>query len=597
MRRSCLSLRNLPLALILASFAGLPARGFAGCQLAKFAELPVTMNGLRPMVHAQINGADALFVADSGAFYRTLSPAAGAAFKLRLTPAPYWFAIRGLGGEARTWLTTVKTFTIFNVPVPNVDFLVAGNDLGGGAAGVLGQNVFRIGDTEYDLANGVIRIMRVKDCSNSDLAYWAQSQPHSVIDIERATATSPHTTGVAFLNGARIHVMFDTGAGASLLTLDAAKRAGVTPDSEGVVPAGAAYGYGPHTVGTWIAPFASFRIGDEEVRSTRLRIGESGMRDADMLIGADFFLSHHIYVANSQRKLYFTYNGGPVFNLTSPAPAAGNGPATESPAPSDGRAEQPSGAPGFSRRGAAFAARRDFEHAIADLTRACQLAPTEASYFYQRAMAYVGNKQPDQAMADLDQALKLQADDLPSLAARAQLHAQRREIPAAIADLDAADRVAPKESLVRIQLGTLYLRAEQFAAAITQFNLWIGTHDRNDIHTPQALNLRCWARALWGQDLDQALADCNAALKASPDTGAFLASRGLTRLRRGEYDKAIADYDRAVALRPDDAWSRYFRGIAELRQGAAEQGNKDIAAATALEPGIADAAGRHGIAP
>ena len=34
-----------------------------------------------------------------------------------------------------------------------------------------------------------------------------------------------------------------------------------------------------------------------------------------MLIGADFFLSHRIYVASSQRKLYFTYNGGPVFNL------------------------------------------------------------------------------------------------------------------------------------------------------------------------------------------------------------------------------------------------------------------------------------------
>ena len=43
-----------------------------------------------------------------------------------------------------------------------------------------------------------------------------------------------------------------------------------------------------------------------------------------MLIGADFFLSHHVYVANSQRKLYFTYNGGPVFNLTTTPGAAAN---------------------------------------------------------------------------------------------------------------------------------------------------------------------------------------------------------------------------------------------------------------------------------
>ena len=49
-----------------------------------------------------------------------------------------------------------------------------------------------------------------------------------------------------------------------------------------------------------------------------------------MLIGADFFLSHRIYVASSQRKLYFTYNGGPVFNLDTPGAATTAG-AAESP--------------------------------------------------------------------------------------------------------------------------------------------------------------------------------------------------------------------------------------------------------------------------
>jgi hypothetical protein len=81
-------------------------------------------------------------------------------------------------------------------------------------------------------------------------------------------------------------------------------------------------------VQTWIAPFASFRIGDEEIRNTHLRIWDTGLRDVDMLIGADFFLSHRIYVASSQHKLYFTYNGGPVFNLTfSPSTQAVTGPA------------------------------------------------------------------------------------------------------------------------------------------------------------------------------------------------------------------------------------------------------------------------------
>jgi hypothetical protein len=33
-----------------------------------------------------------------------------------------------------------------------------------------------------------------------------------------------------------------------------------------------------------------------------------------MLLGADFFVSHRIYVSNAQHKMYFTYNGGPVFS-------------------------------------------------------------------------------------------------------------------------------------------------------------------------------------------------------------------------------------------------------------------------------------------
>ncbi|MGB9332194.1 MAG: aspartyl protease family protein, partial [Steroidobacteraceae bacterium] len=382
--------RGLPLLLSAVALL-LGSRAYAaGCTLGRLAELPVTMNGTRPMVHAKINGRDAVFLADSGMFYSSLTPATAAEFKLSLTPAPFNFIVRGVGGETRAvYLTKVNTFTIFDLPVPNVDFLVLPNDMGEGVAGLLGQNVFRIADVEYDLANGVIRFIRPKDCKNADLAYWvAKSQPYSVIDIDLATPTEPHTVGVAYLNGSKIHVIFDTGAAMSALTPEAAKRAGVSLDGPGVDSAGYASGLGRNTVKAWIAPFASFKIGDEEIRNTRLSVAELGMYGTDMLIGADFFLSHRVYVASSQRKLYFTYNGGPVFNL-------GQAPAAESAASAVvDAAGEPIDAAGFARRGVASAARHDYAHAIADLTRACELAPTEASYFYERGLAHGQNKEP-----------------------------------------------------------------------------------------------------------------------------------------------------------------------------------------------------------
>jgi tetratricopeptide (TPR) repeat protein len=263
----------------------------------------------------------------------------------------------------------------------------------------------------------------------------------------------------------------------------------------------------------------------------------------------------------------------------------------------DQSASQPNDAAGFAQRAAALAARHDFERAIADLTRACELAPQRSDYFYERAMAYWGNQQPDLAMADLDHALTLEPRELPALVARADLHLRRDEPAAAIADLDAASRAAPRQADVRLHLADQYLFAGQLPAAVSQATLWIDTHAREDAQMPRARNLRCFARALAGKQLDAALADCNTALTLEPDTAAFFDSRGLVYLRRRDYDRAIADYDRAIDLHSKDPWSYYGRGVARLRKGLTADGRADIATATALQPRIAAEAAKRGVGP
>jgi hypothetical protein len=326
--------RRLPVLLALGLLVAHTPAYAEQCKLERLGELPVTMRGPRALVHAAINGSDALFIADSGEAYSTLTLAAAESYKLPLQNAPVYFAEGGLGGEAHTMITVVRTFTIFGAPIPNVDFVVIDQSLDPGVVGLIGQNVFRLGDVEYDLAHNVIRIMRAEGCGNAALAYWAaaESKPFSVIDIDTPTRFAPHTTSVAYVNGTQIRVLFDTGAPRSLLTLDAAKRAGITPTSAGVVGGEALRGIGPGSGQTWIAPFASFRIGDEEIRNTHLRIGDEHLNGIDMLLGVDFFLSHRIYVATGQRKLYFTYNGGAVFDLTTASPPQPSAPQPPAPA-------------------------------------------------------------------------------------------------------------------------------------------------------------------------------------------------------------------------------------------------------------------------
>ena len=113
--------RPFPIALLCFALSACAAPVFAaGCKIGKIAELPVTMNGLRPMVTAKINGAEAKFIADSGAFFSLIAPASAAEFKLRTRPAPFHLVLQGVGGSAQASITTVKEFTLAGAAIRNV---------------------------------------------------------------------------------------------------------------------------------------------------------------------------------------------------------------------------------------------------------------------------------------------------------------------------------------------------------------------------------------------------------------------------------------------------------------------------------------------
>jgi tetratricopeptide (TPR) repeat protein len=569
----------------------------AACTLGKIAELPVTMSGLVPLVPAKVNGVDALFIADSGAFFSMVTPAGVTRFGLQPGSLPFGFHLQGVGGSAYVSLASARDFTFAGRPYHHVDFLVGEQGFGHGAAGLLGQNVLGHADVEYDLANGVIRLMAAEGCRDDALSYWTRpNQVYSVIGIDATDPSHSKIAGSARLNGVKINVVFDTGAPLSILSLSAAARAGVRPRDPGVISAGYSGGVGQRSyVETWIAPFARFKLDDEEVQNTRLRIGDTRLgEDIDMLIGADFFLSHRVYVAKSQNKLYFTYNGGPVFRLDA-SPAAPDA-AVADKAPDSAYADVPTDAAGFGRRAAAYAARHDLPHALADIDRAVALDPASAAYLRERGAIRIGAGQADAAMADFDQALKLKPGDVGALLERADLNLARGNLGLARLDLSAADRAAAGDPDARLRIGAVYMRANMAAASIAQYDQGIAAHPKDD-RMAAALNGRCWVRAVWNQDLPLALADCNAALKLSPGHPLYLASRGLVRLRLGDYDQAISDYDGALRLTASSPWPLYGRGLARLRKGQAADGEADIRAAAARWPHFADEARARGLTP
>src|SRR5689334_12205601 len=119
-------------ALCIAAFpaAAGTAQAATSCKVGKLIDLPVTMNGLRPLVTARINGIEGSFIVDSGSFYGLISPGMANAAKLRLTPAPDWFHLSGIGGETKASYTTVKDLVLAGQKLPPLDFFVGGSDTG-----------------------------------------------------------------------------------------------------------------------------------------------------------------------------------------------------------------------------------------------------------------------------------------------------------------------------------------------------------------------------------------------------------------------------------------------------------------------------------
>jgi tetratricopeptide (TPR) repeat protein/predicted aspartyl protease len=581
------------------------------CTLGRVAELPIAMAGTRPLITAKINNQEARFVLDSGAFYSTISAATAAEFNLKLKPAPFGLRLEGIGGSATAQIATVKEFGIAGALVHNLEFLVGGSEIGG--AGLIGQNFLEHWDVEYDFAKGVVRLFKPEGCRKASLAYWlTPEQSVSEMDIEQVALAGMHTVGVGYVNGQKIRVMFDTGAYTSVLSLKAAARAGIKIDSPGVVEAGYSSGIGRGMVKSYIATASSFKIGDgEEIKNARLRIQDLGLVDTDMLLGSDFFVSHHIYVANSQRRLYLTYNGGPIFNLTKTISAttarAAEAPKDEAPKDETPGEQQAAAAPveqpdpdALARRGEASAARHDFEHALADLSKAVELRPDDPEYLFQRALIYRQSGQVASAAADLDHVLTLNPDFLRAYMPRAEIRLQERNLDGAVADLDAADRLAPKQSDLRFALAQRYEAVNRFSQAIAQYDLWIQNHPV-DSKLAMALGARCRASAVQNEDLAAGLADCNKALsiadKKSSNYGHLFVSRGLLELRQANNDKAISNFDAALKTMPKNAFALYARGVAKLRKNKTTEGEADMAEAVKIAPHIAAPFSARGLAP
>lgn len=312
---------------------GLAGSAAARCQLTEAGELHVIMDGNRPLVPGVINGHSVMMLIDTGASFSSILRSAVPTLGLRPLSVDR-VHVYGVGGETRVEVTDLSQLKIDHFNIVNPELLVVGErpfDRPEVVA-IIGMDFLSKWDLEFDLPDGMIRLLTPKDCQGDQVIYWGGA--YAEAPLLPSGGLGEKFIIRVMLNRSPTEATLDSGAYYSTVTLAAARAAGVTPTSEGVVASGASHGVGADAAQTWIAAFDSFSIGDETIKNPRIHISDMFASDVraetgsripreveglpSMLLGADFLRTHRVMLANSQHMAYFTYVGGDPFGPAGP---------------------------------------------------------------------------------------------------------------------------------------------------------------------------------------------------------------------------------------------------------------------------------------
>lgn len=554
------------------------------CKVIAVARFPVVMEGPRASVPVSFNGKPTRVWLDSGAFFNFMPKAKAVELGLSTEALPPGIRVNGIGGSFTPELAKVREFGIVGVILHNTEFVVGGSDSGNG---FLGANFLGVWDTEFDLAHGAVNLFKESGCNGMAMAYWGQGMSIGQARLLYPDEPSDHHIYVeVIVNGKPLRAVLDSGAPTSIIGRHAAERAGIDLKAPQVVSSVSMGGGGSHRRQSWIARTQTISIGGETIRNSPIRVIEDEAETStdDMLLGVDFLMSHHVIVSQPQRKMFLTYNGGPIFSSSTEREIGHIATVAQGMGPGE-KAADPKTADAFAGRASARLQQGDTIGAIADFGEAIKLAPTRADLLADRAGAYMRGRHRELAAADIDAALILAPADHRLLTHRAQMRLAKGDRTGALADTTAAAAAMPRGSLDVIPVVRLYERLGLADRGLALLDPVVDLH-RDDSNYASLLNARSWNRGLASADLDRALKDANLAIKRAGPIPAFLDTRALIQLRRKDYAAAIVDESAALDKMPRLAAALYIRALARLASGDAASGQADLQAAREAQPTI-----------
>ncbi len=202
-------------------------------------------------------------------------------------------------------------------------------------------------------------------------------------------------------------------------------------------------------------------------------------------------------------------------------------------------------------------------------TRIHVLPPPPAAVAYKRGLAALDAGSLDRAIADFSEAIRLDPDAFEARFYRGISHALAGRSQEALDDYTAAIRRWPDRPEVYRERARAYIGLGAEGLALGDYTEAIRLKPDADAYL---------ARAGLHHEMgsyDEALADCDRALRLRPGDPTAFYLRGLTRYHAGDYAGAVADFTEVLRFDPRDARAYRARGDAHARLGKRAEAEAD----------------------
>jgi predicted aspartyl protease len=285
--------------------AGLILSGpaLAACQPKVIGSVPLKLTGSHYFIDAGLNGTGVTMLVDTGAQNTVVTSALVDRANL-LRQADHYAYIRAVGGLSNPdGFAIIPDLRIGTFAAANLVAQIDGQDISASMFdAIIGANVLFKNDVEIDFPNRKLTFYAPSACHPAP----ADALP---LPARRSDVSGLFLLGVA-LNGHPLRAILDTGSDGTMVTRDAALRAGASAAMLDRGASGGVRGANGETTPGRKFTFATFDIGRERFGNAPLPVIDTSLGEADMLVGLDYLRSRTILVSGG--RLYISHSAPAV---------------------------------------------------------------------------------------------------------------------------------------------------------------------------------------------------------------------------------------------------------------------------------------------